>query len=107
MGQKKTDIPVVINNGEIIRDSTESKFFEVYYVTYGMKKDGYIGYYTYSKSNKIEYNQQIRDKIISDGVKDTFAFFPILVLNGNINDKQCKRILSEISIIFTKGTIVN
>ena len=83
-----TAIPLVINNGEIIRDSTNQKTPSVYFITYGMKKDGYLGYYKYGADSDIEHNIEIKNKIIQDGIKNTFAFYPILVLNNTTVDTR-------------------
>lgn len=74
-----TAIPLVIVNNEIIRDSTNQEMPNVYYITYGMKKDGYLGYYKYGSGTDIEYNLKIKEMILEDGIKNTFAFYPILV----------------------------
>ena len=95
-----TAIPFILNKGEVIRDSTTSKFPNVNYLTYGLKKDGYLGYYKYSNGVDIEKNMAIRDEIISDGVKDTFAFYPVLVEDGKVKrtdtDKNIRQSLCQI-----------
>ena len=77
-------IPLVINDGKIIRDSTEQELPNITYLTYGMKKDGYLAYYKYGKGNDTEYNKKIKEKIISDGIKYTYGFSPVLVWNGEV-----------------------
>ena len=85
-----TAIPLVIVDGKIIRDSTSQVTPGVSYATYGLKKDGYLGYYKYGKGDDIEYNKGVAAKIIEDGIKNTFAFSPVLVV-----DKTVKATLTE------------
>ena len=84
-------IPFYMNKGEVIRDSINTNFPTVYYVTYGMKKNGYLGYYTYTKSENVEANTKVKDTIINDGIKDTFAFRPVLVYDGQTKSTETEK----------------
>ena len=81
-------IPLIINDGKIIRDSTGQETPDVAYLTYGIKKDGYFTYYKYGSGKDIQYNTKIKEKVIEDGIKDTFGFKPILVWNGKQKSKD-------------------
>ena len=50
---------------------------------YGLKSDGWLKSYTFKKHSKgLAANQKIRDQILSDGVKYTFSWRPVLIENG-------------------------
>ena len=76
------EIPLIINDGKIIRDSTEIEIPDVTNTTYGIKKDGYLNFYKYGKGNDINTNTKVKEQIISDGIKYTYGFSPVLVWNN-------------------------
>lgn len=83
-GYKNTSLaPIVIVNGKILRDFTDQLLPFERIMTYGLKKDGYLAYYDFKKDS-ISFNQQLKEKIISDGVKYTIGFTPVLVENGQV-----------------------
>ena len=81
-------IPLVLHNGTVIRDSSNEKFVSgISYFIYGMKKDGFLTYYTYKNGATQEeknYNKSVFQGIRDDGVLYTFGFAPILVDNGKV-----------------------
>ena len=102
-----TAIPFVLNNGKVIRDSTNQETPNVYFATYGMKKDGYLGYYKYGLGTDIEYSKSIKEKILNDGIKDTFAFYPVLVYNGKAkSDKKEKDIRQSLCQIDRNNFVI-
>ena len=74
--------PLVIVNGKILRDFSNSTFPSTSYVTYGLKKDGNLDYYKYKKGTNLQENINLSKKIINDGVLNTFSFSPVLVYNN-------------------------
>lgn len=81
----KTSVsPIVIVNGKTLRDFSSKTIPREKHITYGLKKDGYLDYYTYVKGTNVEANIATSKKIINDGVKYTFAFNPVLVENKKI-----------------------
>lgn len=74
--------PLVIVNGKILRDFSNKTFPPSNYLTYGLKKDGYLEYYKYKAGTNLPDNIDLSKKIINDGVLNTFSFHPILVYNG-------------------------
>ena len=94
------EIPLVLNDGKIIRDSTNQETPNVPYLTYGIKKNGYLDYYRFGKGKEIEYNTKIKERIISDGIKYTYGFSPVLVWNNEIKstrqDKNIRQAICQI-----------
>lgn len=78
------EIPLVINDGKIIRDSTGIEFPDVGCITYVMKKNGYLGYYLIMDGKNVASNSKIKEEIINEGIKYTFGFWPILVWDGKV-----------------------
>jgi len=74
--------PIVIVDGKVLRDFSNNKIPSSKHITYGLKKDGNLEYYKYQTGTNIQANIQTSQKIINDGVLYTFAFNPVLVLNG-------------------------
>jgi len=72
----------VIVDGKVLRDFSNNKIPSSKHITYGLKKDGNLEYYKYQTGTNIQANIQTSQKIINDGVLYTFAFNPVLVLNG-------------------------
>lgn len=79
--------PLVIVNGKILRDFATT-IPSTSYVTYGLKRDGNLEYYKYKKGNNLQENIDLSQKIINDGVLNTFAFNPVLVYNSQKKSKD-------------------
>ena len=77
-------IPLVLADGKVMRNISSEKLPATMYVTYGLKKDGNLAAYTYPGGYNPSGNNAISNKIISDGVKNTFGFEPILVTNSKV-----------------------
>ena len=82
------EIPLIINDGKIIRDSTGIEFPYIGVLTYGMKKDGYLGFYRFEDGKKKEDNLKKKEQIINDGVRYTFGFEPVLVWDGVVQTSR-------------------
>ena len=81
----KTSVsPIVIVEGNVLRDISNGKIPSSTHITYGLKKNGYLGYYTYSAGTNVQSNIDTSKRIINDGVLNTFAFNPVLVYNGTV-----------------------
>ena len=76
---------VVLVNGEAKRNFTNINIPQISAITYGLKKNGYLDYYRLNNYNDITSNVLNYDRLISDGVKYTFAFSPVLIHKGIIN----------------------
>lgn len=76
--------PVVMVDGEVKRNFTNIVIPKLGVYTYGLKSDGYFNYYNLSHYNDITANVLEFDKMVSDGVKYTFSFAPVLIHNGNV-----------------------
>lgn len=74
--------PIVIVDGKVLRDFSNKNIPSSKHITYGLKKDGNLEYYKYQIGNNLQENIKTSQKIINDGVLYTFAFNPVLVLNG-------------------------
>lgn len=77
--------PAVLVDGEVKRNFTNIVIPNIRTYTYGLKSDGYFNYYNLSHYNDITANVLEYDKMINDGVKYTFAFYPVLIHNGDIS----------------------
>jgi len=85
----KTSVsPIVISEGNVLRDLTKGQVKKSY-ATYGLKKNGYLEYYEYGSN--IQENIATAQKVISDGVKDTWAFTPVLVYEGKVKSQANSR----------------
>jgi len=75
---------VVIHEGKILRDFTNQTFPTRKTYTYGLKKDGYMAYYDISNGDKqhMASNQQKVKQMVQDGIKYTYGFAPLLVIDG-------------------------
>lgn len=76
--------PIVIVDGVKLRDFASAKIPNSKYTVYGFKKDGYFGYYNYRQGTNSDANLSVSSQIQSDGVKNTWAFTPVLVLDGKV-----------------------
>lgn len=78
----KTSVsPIVIVEGKVLRNISNGKIPSAKHITYGLKKDGTLGYYKYQAGTNLQANIDTSQQIINDGILNTFAFNPILVLN--------------------------
>ena len=73
---------LVISNGKIVHDITDEKLPEDLNPIYGINKNGMLTYYSFSDANTSAKRKKIYNKIIDDGILNTFTFKPILVING-------------------------
>ena len=85
---KSSVSPIVIVDGKVLRDISDGKIPNSKHITYGLKKDGYLGYYNYLKGTNVKENINTSKKIINDGIKYTFAFNPVLVENHQIVSRE-------------------
>ncbi len=72
--EKTSVTPLVLVEGTIKRDFSGMNVKSNHY-TYGLKRDGWFGYYSSGTNSSV---------IINDGVLNTFGFNPVLVDNGDI-----------------------
>ena len=102
---KNTSVtPVVIVNGQVLRNFTSRALPSPLYNTWGLKKDGWLENYQFkSGSENITYNQNLYNQMVKDGVKYTFGFSGYLSdKNGNIlipndpGDKAARTLICEI-----------
>ena len=77
---------IIINDGKIIRDSTGIDTPDATNVTYGIKSNGYLGYYRFGKGNDTINKTKVKEQIINDGIKYTYGFAPVLVLNNQVRE---------------------
>ena len=73
--------PIVIIDGNVLRNYTNLALPGVGANTYGMKRDGYFEAY-YVNSTDTNANIKGVESLINDGVLYTFAFNPVLVYKG-------------------------
>ena len=101
--------PIVIVDGVTLRDFSSAKIPSYGYTVYGFKKDGFFGYYKYSQGTNSQFNINVSNQIKSDGVKNTWAFSPLLVWDGksvtNDTSKNIRNAICQIDknnfLIFT------
>ena len=113
-GWKNSSIsPAVLVDGKVKRNFTNMSIIGTGSYTYGLMKKGYLNYYDIGRSNNINANVSEYNKMIKDGVKYTFAFSPVLIHNGVINnnlkhDNNIRQALGQIDknnfIIITTTT---
>lgn len=75
-------IPLILSDGKVMRNIASEKLPQTMYYTYGLKKDGNLAAYTYPGGYNPSENSAVANRIISDGVKNTFGFNPVLVTNS-------------------------
>ena len=96
--------PAVLVDGEVKRNFTNISIPNIKGIsTYGLKSDGYLNYYTISHYNNISANESEFNKMVNDGVKHTFAFHPVLIHKGIINnnlqhDNNIRQALGQIDL---------
>lgn len=78
--------PAVLVDGKVKRSFTNISIPKLGVQTYGLKSDGYFNYYYLSHYNDVAANELEFNKMIKDGVRNTFAFGPVLIHNGVINN---------------------
>ena len=78
--------PVIIVDGKIVRNLATKNLPNDIYPIYGLKSNGYLSYFNLNGGeNEIENNKKVIESALNDGIKYTFSFTPILVLNGKVN----------------------
>lgn len=78
-----SDAPVIIVNGKVLRNFTNSSLPSTLYPVYGLKSNGYVSYFNFDGGKEsIEKNKNTLELLKSEGVKYTFSFNPILVIDG-------------------------
>ena len=82
--------PVVIYEEKVKRDLSTSKMPNTDHITYGLKKDGYLNYYSYYNGSDVNKNVNTSTKLKNEGVKYTFGFFPLLVYKGEARKNLAK-----------------
>ena len=94
--------PIIINDNRVIRDFTGLKMIDSPYYVYGLKRDGYFGYYKFEDGSNIELNTIIKNQIINDGVRYTFGFAPIIIDNYKIvdtsDDKDIRQAICQVDL---------
>lgn len=71
-------IPFIINKGKIVRDIKNVVYKNKIYVTIGIKEDGTLKNYSFNKNN-YKNNQKTKQRMLNDGVRNTFASFAKIV----------------------------
>ena len=96
-------IPYVLNDGQVIRDSTEEQLkVAKNNIIYGLTKNGYLKSYSYTLNgyNYINNPTSFKSNINNDGVKYTFGFRPIILENGKAGnsstDKNIREVLCQV-----------
>lgn len=84
--------PIVIHNGLVLRNFTDKVLPRGQYFVYGLTKSGNLKYYSFENVNDTTTNFRTSQQIITDGVKYTFGFRPILVWNSKkiVNDSSTR-----------------
>lgn len=83
-------IPLVISDGVVKRDFTNTKMPNSGHPTYGIRKDGTLSCYYFSNGSDINANVATANKIKADGVKNTFGFYTLLVANNTVQNGLIK-----------------
>ena len=74
--------PIVIVNGNVLRNFTNQKIYVDGRSVGGLKKNGYLEAYGFTSASDTTTNSKTASKIISDGIKYTFGLSPVLVSNS-------------------------
>ncbi len=99
--KSSSDAPIIISDGELLRDFTNQNLPSTLYPVYGLKDDGYLAYYNfYGGDDSIEKNKKTLETIKSEGIMHTFSFSPILVVDNeskvNMTSKNIRQALCQI-----------
>ena len=99
--ESSSDAPIIIADGELLRDFTSQTLPSTLYPVYGLKDNGYLAYYTFDGGeNAISKNQKTLETIKSGGIMYTFSFNPILVVDNkskvNMTAKNIRQALCQI-----------
>lgn len=76
--------PIVIYEGNVLRNFTNIVFRDSAVSVYGLKKNGMLEYYNFYDGDNISKNVKTAQKIIDDGVRYTFGFWPVMIENGQV-----------------------
>ena len=83
---KNTSVsPLVVYEGNVIRDYTTISSIQAVYNIYGMDSSGNLRYIKYSSSGA--NNTNVKSNTLNAGIKYTFGWKPVLVFNGKTNDE--------------------
>ncbi len=92
--------PIVIVDGQVLRNFTNLNMPDTKRLVYGLKKDGYLGYYGFPNGKDHAANTQTAQRIIADGIRYTFDFSPVLIDNyqvaTSINDHHIAQGICQI-----------
>ena len=82
--RNSSETAIVVHEGKVLRNFTNQVYPDKSVYTYGLKKDGYMAYYKISPGTQanMENNKRLANQLISDGVKYTYGFNPLLTING-------------------------
>ena len=82
--RNSSETAIVIHEGKVLRNYTNQVYPTKEVYTYGLKKDGDMAVYKISPGTQANManNKKLANQVISDGVKYTYGFHPILTLNG-------------------------
>ena len=82
--KNSSETAIVVHNGKVLRNFTNQVYPSKDVYTYGLKKDGNMAVYKISPGTQANManNKKLANQLISDGVKYTYGFHPILTLNG-------------------------
>jgi len=83
--------PLVISNGNVIRDFSGKIMPSSVSYTYGLNKNGNLTFYKYPAGEKTEENIAVAKEIQGAGILNTFAFSPVLVWDGKLSDDATDR----------------
>ncbi len=91
--------PLVIAEGKTLRDFTNLQLPNgVYGYMYGLSKDGYLKYYPITRT--IATNQKSAASIRNEGIRNIFAFQPVLLYNGKkestSRDNNIRQVLGQV-----------
>ena len=99
-----SQIPLILNNGEVIRDSSNEKIsVDGDYLIYGLTRNSDLTYYKFTNgtnSSEREANRELFSRIRNEGVLYTFGFSPVLVWNNqvasNSNTRNIRQALCQV-----------
>ena len=74
--------PVIFIRGKLVRNYTQYSLPGAMYAVYGLKKNGYLAYYTFGGGNSaISNNKKVVEQMQKDGIRNTVSFTPVLVVD--------------------------